>query len=75
VRLILTGLVAAGAAGAALFFKGRRSGQLEAEADAAAERGRAGAAAVRRKAEAGDDQGVQDALQDAQDAARRVVRP
>jgi hypothetical protein len=74
VRVALAGILALVAAGFALFFGGKRRGREEGTADAHVEAAKADAAAVRKMAADGDDAGVQKALADATEKAKRQSR-
>lgn len=73
VRMALAALGAMLVAGLALFFKGKRAGEVQAEADAIIARGKADAGKVHGLEAAHDDHGVQDALADAAAKARKVT--
>jgi hypothetical protein len=73
VRMALAALAAMLVAGVALFFKGKRAGEVQAESEAALILGKKEADEVHRMAREGDDEGVQKALADARAKARKVT--
>lgn len=72
-KVWLTAIGAALVAGVAFFLRGKRVGDIDARVDAALGKGKADAAKVRKQAADGDDAGVQKALAEAAEKAKRMT--